>query len=231
LKRFIGMRGANRDVKPQTFALAGSLGEKVPHVVCGLVIMAYTAPATYFTDGYSRYLIGNDVRGLQAKGAQGVMEKVTKAEDVLRWFHRACEEVKTLKRGEGEAELMDFLGKLDSLVCRQLCGKHLGQVHDQYPTLSHVADDYAEILVKMAPPGCTKTGVKKPWKPAKMEQRAGGRPTAARTDLAPRIITFEDGQATRAQDILVEAPSEAVIPWAEGVSFPKEDLAKAAKSR
>ena len=230
LKRFVGMRGANRDVKPQTFALAGSLGEKVPHVVCGLVIMAYTAPSSYFTDGYSRYLIGNDIRGLQAKGAQGVMEKVSKAEAVLRWFHRACEEVVTLKKGEGEADLMDFLGKLDSLVCRQLCGKHLGQLHDKYPTLSHVADDYAEILVKMAPPGCTKTGVEKPWEPAKMEDRAGGRPTpaAASACLAPRIITFEDGQATRAQDILVETPSEAVIKWTEGVSFPKEDLAKGA---
>lgn len=61
-----------------------------------------------------------------------------------------------------------------------------------------------------------------------MADRAGGRPKAASADLAPRIITFEDGQATRAQDILVETPSEAVIEWTKGVSFPKEELAKGA---
>ena len=68
IKQCVGHRGQNRQVKPAVFALAGQLPSTIPHVIKGLVVMAYTAPIAFFHDNFSRYLTANDTRALVERG-------------------------------------------------------------------------------------------------------------------------------------------------------------------
>ncbi|MCP4244375.1 MAG: hypothetical protein GY772_27835 [bacterium] len=64
LRTFVGLRGQNRAVRSSTFANVAHLPQTLPHVMVGLIVMAYTAPATFFVDGYSRFLTAADIRSL-----------------------------------------------------------------------------------------------------------------------------------------------------------------------
>ncbi len=96
IKQFVGLRGQNRQVKPAVFALAGQLPSTIPHIIKGLVVMAYTAPIAFFTDNFSKYLTAADTRMLVVDNP-GVNPVATAdaitGEGILRYFHCACVDI------------------------------------------------------------------------------------------------------------------------------------------
>jgi hypothetical protein len=225
LKEFFGFRGQNRQVRPATFALAGSLGSKVPHVSCGLVVMALTAPPPFFVDGVSRFLVAADVRALQDKDTNEPIEKAVQAEAILRWFHRAGEESKG-KPGVQEQTRLDLLGKTDSVLCRWLTGKHLGAYEGYGETIDLLAEKVSSEFAAAMPKGF-KIDMKKPWTvPEKVHRARENRSGSSSSRLDPAIIRFEDGKALNAQEERREQVTTEDIDWHSSVSIPMEDIAK-----
>ena len=124
LKEFVGLCGQNRQVRIATFALAGQLPVSVPYVIIGLVLMSYTAPDAFFVDGFARYLSHADIRLLLNKETGEATQATINANEVLRYFHVTCVEAKAFD-GMSNVDRLDFLGMLDSLVCRALTREHI----------------------------------------------------------------------------------------------------------
>ena len=245
LKEFVGQRGRNRQVKPAVFALAGQLPATLPHLVVGLVVMAFTAPDAYFTDGFSRFLTANDVKMLLDKETGEATANAELGEVILRWFHRACERIPTswngpagLGAGSGGASracdgqgstprssILDFLSSLDACVCRFLTNKHLGVRHDSCHSLFDVGDLFLEELKKMAPRARLPP---KEWPDGEGAGKLKG-PAKASTkepDLAPKVLLFEDGIAVTQQDVLTTAVTEEQIEWGKTVVLASDDVSR-----
>ena len=229
LKQFVGMRGANRQLKPATFALAGTLGSSVPHVVCALVVMSYSAPPAYFQDGYSRYLTIGEIRAMVDKTTDKPIARLVKAEEILRWFHRACEELVGHKQVVDQKRL-DFMGRLDSLMGRLLCKKHLGNVwQEKCPTMEHLAELFAEELHSWTPNTTKAESVPRPWDApdgglaALDASKEGGSKTK---ELLPSLIVFQDGRALNDQELLIEEASGETVDWIPVLTYSREEMAK-----
>jgi hypothetical protein len=167
IKQFVGLRGQNRQVKAAVFALAGQLPNTIPHIIKGLVVMAYTAPPAFFFDNFSRYLTGTDTRLLVEKRGNNptpfASERAVKGEAILRDFHSACGSLPALV----SVPRLDFLCAVDSMVCRFLTNKHFGKRHDICPSLEHVAESFhMELEVLLA--GVKKIVPDRVWKRVNM---------------------------------------------------------------
>ena len=229
LKDFVGLRGQNRQLKAATFALAGQMPVTVPYVTIGLIIMAYTAPEVHFVDGFSRFLSQNDVRNLITKETCSPTLCTTSANAILRYFHLECAEAKAYD-DMSNADRLDFLMMLDSIVCRSICGKHLGVRHDSCPNLGYVAESFLEELKvkgKLRARGLAlpQTPWETPTEPP--ERPSSSRPRKEEPDLLPKIISFVSGQADSEQEIHIEHTSEETVDWAPTIIFPTEEVARA----
>ena len=123
LKEFVGLRGEGRHVKGQLFGAVSSLPGTLPHLMVAVIVTAYSAPASFFTDGYSRFVLGGDLKVLttMTDGETAPTEMATQAEAILRYFHRAG------VYGElDNSDRLDFLSRVDAGVGRFLLGKQMG---------------------------------------------------------------------------------------------------------
>ena len=135
LKTFIGMRGGNRHVKAALSAEPSKLPSNIPHVIVGMILMAYTAPAGAFQAGYSRFVTPGDFRCLvTGESPQTATPIALKAERILRFLHCSSREG-GLVQGATERDRLSFLASVDSCVCRFLCKQDLGNFHEKAGSL------------------------------------------------------------------------------------------------
>ena len=190
--------------------------------------MAYKAPEAHFVDGFSKILSLTDVRSWIDKDSNGASQQAVLANNILRYFHLCCAEAKAFD-GISNAERLDFLGMLDSLVCRSICGKHLGLRHDTCPTLAHVAESFLQGLNHKG--NLRARGVVSPAKPwASPAEEVQAMPKSKKNQepaLLPKIINFVSGQADGEQEVLFDRPSEEIIEWAPLMTFPEAETARA----
>ena len=124
---------------------------------------------------------------------------------------------------------MDFMGRLDSLMGRMVCGKHLSNVfHDRCPTMEHLAEMFAAELAMWAPVTAA-ASMPKPWRPPSQAPPADGAGNAQGSktkDLLPSLIRFQDGRALNDQELLIEEASEEVVEWIPLLTYSREEVAK-----
>lgn len=223
LKTFVGLRGGNRQVKSATISAAGTLGPTVPHLMVGLVLMAFTAPPAFFVDGFSKFLSTMDARGLLDAGGKTPSAKATQAEEILRWFHRIGED--STKKSALSGPRIEFLALLDATVCRFITGKHLGKLQDECRTIEDVAEVFRGRMLEQFPELSAAAALARPWKTP--EPNASKPVSNGPADLAPKVIVFKDGLAVTSQEVYRETVLDEIIDWASTIAYPKEELAKA----
>ena len=229
LKTFIGSRGRNRKVKPQVFALAGTLPPSVPHVITGLVVMAITCPEVFVVEGWARFLSSNDVKNLVDKETKLPTEATQSAEKILKWFHCVFDDKNISGRVEN-AKRLDILSSVDALVCRFITNKHLGKRHDACPSLEHIAESFLKDVAQLEGIDSLRLQAKeKAWVDPDDSKKAPTRKAAKSEEpqLNPRIIEFQDRSASSTQDVHVESIHEELIDWAPKVKYSAEEVVKA----
>ena len=230
LKEFVGLRGKNRQVRAATFALAGQLPSSLPHLVSGLVVMAYTAPDQAFSDGYSKYLTANDLKFLMVRCDNGKTmptEPATHAENVLRWFHTACDQ---LDGHYPRGTILDYMSMLDSCVCRMLTDKHIGGAFgESCDSVNELADAFKKEFVKLFPNhNPTALAGEQPWTTVMTgkKRKAPPKKISQEPDLAPKILQFRGGIAETTQDEVTREIEEEYVDWAKTITFQEDDLTR-----
>ena len=228
LRDFIGHRGQGRHVRLSLFGEASRMPSALPWLMVAVVIMGYTAPEAFFTDGMSRFVCAADMKVFTASGGAGARsgdatEKAMLAETILSYFHVTCKQAGVFS-GLGEGKILDFLGLLDSTVARFMTEKHMGAKHEQIQQLEDIADIYYEDMKRnMAP-----AGIRIPprmWDPRKDDMGLSGRARSSDTakgtkqqggvdSLEPRIIQYnEDGKAMNEQATYRKMKEVETVPW------------------
>ena len=177
-------------------------------------ITALTAPSQFFVDGYSRYVHSGDIRALTSGDPPAATPPAEFGEKILRYYHRACG-VAGVYKGAGEGTRLDFLSRADSLVCRMLMEKPLGNYQDKCPTLTHLAEvlyDECKKTFKSQMPVKVWTEIKA------VDESQPAQPSAAparkKEDLEPRLIVFDsDGNAMNEQDSFEESKHSSACDW------------------
>ncbi|MCP4240221.1 MAG: hypothetical protein GY772_06630, partial [bacterium] len=221
LKTFVGLRGENRAVRSSTFANVAHLPQTLPHVMVGLIVMAYTAPASFFVDGYSRFLTAADIRLLCDRDASIPSADALLGERILRYFHRACGKAKVFA-DLTNPERLDFLCALDACLCRSLTGKHLGVRQESCPTLLRVAQEFYEDLRKLSKAKLPEPSWPAPTPVPPCPRARGTAPPA----LEPKVISFRDGEAVDAQESYEETITTEVVPWTRSLPSLVQDCAR-----
>ena len=220
LKEFVGMRGQNRNVRSSLFAAVAALPPSIPHVMVGLVVAAYTAPPAFIVDGYSKFVTAQDVKMLLDKSTQLPVADAVESEGLLRFFYQTCK-LSGVFDAVATGDRLDFLSSLSSCVCRFLLRKHMGSRHDQCPTVHHVVELFYVECAGLA--GCGKLPQRCWATPAPV---ALARATApAQAHLAPRVISFVDGEAIDAQSTFVAQRTSEQFDW-QGASSDTVDGAR-----
>ena len=225
LKQFVGMKGNSRHVKATLFAEASRLPSTIPHLIIGMILMAYTAPQAYFMDGYSRFVNVSDFKLLVTGGERPEATRMALAgEKILRFFHCSC---MVFFEGRSEGERLQFLAIVDSCICRFLCEKDMGNKKDFADSLEHLATHLWDELRSQFP---AKDGAKLPrpfWdlkrtlpgSAAGQGPRSGGAAAAGKPKpphLEPVLIKFDErGKAQNEQDEYTEEVKFETLNWIE----------------
>ena len=212
LKEFVGIRGEDRHVRANLFVAVSKLPVTCPHLMIACIVTAYSAPAAFFNDGYSRFIGSGDIAhllhsgpsssGSRTSGPQAT-QAALEAEAILRYFHRA----QVFKKVPNDKRL-DFLCSLDTCVGRLLLEKDLGKMAEACPDLPHLAEKFFRDCVAL----CGISGTQMPekvWTPPSgvggMGMGRGARSRASGVELQPKIIEFDEkGEAKTRQDVREE---------------------------
>lgn len=219
-RQFIGLRGQGRHVRLSLFSEASKLPDGLPHIMIAMIVMAYTAPKEFFTDGISRYVSPSDFKVFSRDGARSreATASARKAEALLRYFHHDCQQAGVFA-GHAEHDCVDFFALLDSTVARFMTEKHCGARHEQISSLAHIADIFeSELLTRFK---CTHESLPdmrtligfEPAKPETPSSAPAASQRSSKNNLEPKVIEFEHGVPLTQQDTWQKQVDSQKVPW------------------